>query len=97
MRFNGHEIRDGELIRQHACKLVSEGIVSKTADAPYAPAIGAMAQDQCLNRQEFVIVGWTDQEGSRPDLGALLLGDYHGRRQAHLRRPPRDQNALDGA
>ena len=34
MQFNGHEIRDGELIRQHACKLVSEGIVSKTAMRP---------------------------------------------------------------
>jgi bifunctional non-homologous end joining protein LigD len=31
---------------------------------------------KCLNRQEFVIVGWTDPEGSRPHLGALLLGYY---------------------
>jgi ATP-dependent DNA ligase len=29
-----------------------------------------------LNRQEFVIVGWSDPEGSRPHLGALLLGYY---------------------
>ncbi|HZZ22193.1 MAG TPA: hypothetical protein VFE60_06280 [Roseiarcus sp.] len=26
--------------------------------------------------QEFVIVGWSDPEGSRPHLGALLLGYY---------------------
>ncbi len=25
---------------------------------------------------EFVVVGWTDPEGSRPHLGALLLGYY---------------------
>jgi ATP-dependent DNA ligase len=29
-----------------------------------------------LNRQEFVIVGWSDPEGSRPHLGARLLGHY---------------------
>jgi bifunctional non-homologous end joining protein LigD len=29
-----------------------------------------------LNRQEFVIVGWSDPEGTRPHLGALLLGYY---------------------
>jgi hypothetical protein len=33
-----------------------------------------MAQSKCLNRQEFVVVGWSDPEGSRPHLGALLLG-----------------------
>jgi ATP-dependent DNA ligase len=29
-----------------------------------------------LNRQEFVIVGWTDPEGTRANLGALLPGYY---------------------
>jgi bifunctional non-homologous end joining protein LigD len=28
---------------------------------------------KCLNREEFVVVGWNDPEGSRPHLGALLL------------------------
>ncbi len=37
---------------------------------------GLWRKSKCLNRQEFVIVGWTDPEGSRSDLGALLLG-YH--------------------
>jgi ATP-dependent DNA ligase len=32
-----------------------------------------------LNRQEFVIVGWTDPEGSRSPLGSLLLGYYTGK------------------
>ena len=31
---------------------------------------------KCLHREEFVVVGWTDPEGSRPWLGALLLA-YH--------------------
>jgi len=35
---------------------------------------------KCLNREEFVVVGWTDPERSRPWLGALLLAYYdpHG-------------------
>jgi bifunctional non-homologous end joining protein LigD len=34
------------------------------------------ARIECLNREEFVVVGWTDPEGSRPFIGALLLGYY---------------------
>ena len=64
-------------MRKHACKLGLEGIVSKTIDAPYAPGNrGLWRKSKCLNRQEFVVVGWTDPEGSRPHLGALLLGYY---------------------
>ena len=29
-----------------------------------------------MNREEFVVVGWTDPEGARPYLGALLLAYY---------------------
>jgi hypothetical protein len=28
---------------------------------------------KCQKREEFVVVGWTDPEGARPWLGALLL------------------------
>ena len=35
-----------------------------------------LAGDKCLNREEFVVVGWTDPEGARPRLGALLIGYY---------------------
>jgi len=51
-----------------------EGIVSKRADAPYTPGNrGPWLKVKCLNREEFVVVGWTDPEGSRPYLSALLL------------------------
>jgi bifunctional non-homologous end joining protein LigD len=33
-------------------------------------------KSKCLNREEFVVVGWTDPEGSRSHIGALLLGYY---------------------
>jgi ATP-dependent DNA ligase len=54
-------------------------VVSKTIDAPYAPGNRELWQKtKALNRQEFVVVGWSDPEGTRPHLGALLLGYYTG-------------------
>jgi ATP-dependent DNA ligase len=37
---------------------------------------GLWRKVKCLHREEFVVVGWTDPEGSRPHLGALLLAYY---------------------
>src|SRR6202030_2521198 len=37
---------------------------------------GVWVKVKCQNREEFVVVGWTDPEGSRPWLGALLLAYY---------------------
>ena len=54
-----------------------EGIVSKRIDAAYTPGNrGLWRKVKCLNRAEFVVVGWTEPEGRRPYLGALLLGYY---------------------
>ena len=55
----------------------AEGVVSKRINAPYAPGDrGLWRKTKCLNREEFIIVGYTDPEGSRPYLGALLLAYY---------------------
>jgi ATP-dependent DNA ligase len=35
-----------------------------------------VAETKCLNGEEFIVVGWTDPEGSRPHLRALLLAYY---------------------
>lgn len=76
-QYNGHETGPGEHIRKHVCGLGLEGVVSKQIDRSYAPGNrGIWVKSKCFNRQEFVIVGWTDPEGSRPHLGALLLGYY---------------------
>ena len=46
-------------------------------DKPYLPGNrGVWVKTKFLNRQEFVIVGLTDPEGSRSSLGSLLLGYY---------------------
>jgi DNA ligase D-like protein (predicted ligase) len=77
LQFNDHETGDGELILKHAGKLGFEGIASKTIDAPYPPGNrGLWRKAKWLNRQEFVIVGWSDPERTPPYLGALQLGYY---------------------
>src|ERR1700722_11686129 len=63
VQFNGYETGDGELILKHAGKLGFEGVVSKTINAPYAPGNrGLWRKAKWLNRQEFVVVGWSDPE-----------------------------------
>src|SRR5262249_40328075 len=58
------------------------GVVSKRIDAPYPPGNrGFWRRVKCLNRAEFVVVGWTEPEGRRPYLGALLLGYYDTHRR----------------
>jgi ATP-dependent DNA ligase len=52
-------------------------LLSLAADRSYAPGDrGIWVKSKCLNREEFVVVGWTDPEGSRSHIGALLLGYY---------------------
>jgi bifunctional non-homologous end joining protein LigD len=75
--YSDHEGGDGEAFRRAACKHGLEGVVSKRLDRPYLPGDrGAWVKSKCLNRAEFVIVGWSEPEGARPLLGALLLGYY---------------------
>ena len=98
LQFNGHATGDGELILRHAGKLGFEGVVSKTIGAPYAPGNrGLWRKAKALNRQEFVIVGWSDPKGSRSHLGALLLGYYTDDGNLHLCRPRGHWDACQGA
>jgi bifunctional non-homologous end joining protein LigD len=77
LQYSDHQIGRGPAFHDLACAAGLEGIVSKRADAPYAPGNrGLWLKVKCLNREEFVVVGWTDPEGSRPWLGSLLLAYY---------------------
>lgn len=72
-----HQIGHGREFHEKACAMSLAGIVSKRADASYAPCNrGLWLKVKCLHREEFVVVGWTDPEGSRPWLGPLLLAYY---------------------
>jgi bifunctional non-homologous end joining protein LigD len=77
LHYSDYHRGRGPAFHEQACKLELEGIVSKRADAPYTPGNrGLWVKVKCLHREEFVVVGWTDPEGSRPYLGALLLAYY---------------------
>ncbi|HEX8770586.1 MAG TPA: non-homologous end-joining DNA ligase [Acidimicrobiales bacterium] len=77
IRYSEHQVGGGLNFHHRACELKLEGVVSKRVDAAYVPGNrGLWVKSKCLNREEFVVVGWTDPEGSRQHLGALLLGYY---------------------
>jgi bifunctional non-homologous end joining protein LigD len=77
IRYCDHQIGLGPQFYEHACQLRLEGVVSKRVDAPYVTGNrGLWLKTKCVNREEFVVVGWTDPEGSRPRIGALLLAYY---------------------
>jgi ATP-dependent DNA ligase len=77
LHYTDHQIAHCRAFHQKACAASLEGIVSKRADAAYAPGNrGLWVKVKCLQREEFLVVGWTDPEGSRPWLGALLLAHY---------------------
>ena len=74
VHYSDHHLGDGQRFLEAACGVKAEGIVSKRINAPYAPGNrGLWQKSKCLNMEEFVIVGYTEPEGSRPYLGALLL------------------------
>jgi bifunctional non-homologous end joining protein LigD len=77
LRFAEPVVGDGPRFRQQACKLGLEGVISKRVDQPYAPGDrGLWVKSKYLNREEFIVLGWTDPTGSRPHIGPLLLGYY---------------------
>ncbi len=79
IRFSDHVEGNGETFFAGACKLGLEGIVSKRAASTYHGTRGRDWQKvKCGMRQEFVIGGYTDPQGSRAGFGALLLGVYDG-------------------
>jgi bifunctional non-homologous end joining protein LigD len=77
LQYSDHQAGRGREFHAQACQMSLEGIVSKRADAAYAPGNrGLWLKVKCLHREEFAVVGWTDPEGSRPYIGALLLAYY---------------------
>jgi bifunctional non-homologous end joining protein LigD len=78
-RYSDHVVGGGAAFHRQACELGLEGIVSKRRNATYRAGRNADWQKtKCLRRQELVIGGFTDPQGQRRGLGALLGGYYEG-------------------
>jgi len=75
LRYSDHVVGQGSAFFEQACRQGLEGIVSKLRARPYEPGRGpAWLKTKCIQRQEFVIGGFTDPQGSRAGIGALLVG-----------------------
>ena len=78
IRYSEHFAVPGPDFMHNVEKLGLEGMVSKRGDLPYRAGRGpAWQKTKCLRRQEVVVGGFTDPEGSRQGFGALLTG-LHG-------------------
>jgi bifunctional non-homologous end joining protein LigD len=77
LRYSDHHVGQGPDFLKQAATFGVEGIVAKRRDKSYEPGRGRnWLKIKVRNRDEFVIVGFTDPDGSREGLGALLLGYY---------------------
>ena len=78
--YGDHIIGRGEEMFDAVCKQGGEGIISKKASATYS---GTRTRNwlkvKCIQRQEFVIVGWSESD-KRRGFRSLLLGTKEGRK-----------------
>jgi bifunctional non-homologous end joining protein LigD len=77
LRFSDEFGSDPDELVAAACKLGLEGVIGKRRESRY---VGRRSPDwiklKCGQRQEFVIAGYTDPQGARTGIGALLLGTH---------------------
>lgn len=77
LKFSAHIEGSGEEFYKQACRLRLEGMISKRADSTYQSGrCRDWIKVKCTLRQELVVGGYTEPEGSRSGFGALLLGVY---------------------
>jgi bifunctional non-homologous end joining protein LigD len=96
LRYSDHQIDRGPAFLRQARSFKLEGIVSKRRTEPYRPGrTRSWLKVKCRNREEFVIIGFTDPVGSREGFGALLVGYYDP--QGKLRYAGRVGTGFDAA
>jgi len=82
VRFSDHYPEKGLALFEAAAQKGLEGILAKKRDSPY---VETRSRDwlkiKITQRQECVIGGYTDPEGSRACFGALVLGLYDRERR----------------
>ncbi|HET8576053.1 MAG TPA: DNA ligase D [Methylomirabilota bacterium] len=79
VRFSDHVLAQGDAFFEAASEQRLEGIVAKKATSHYTAGRSRdWIKVKCQRRQEFVIGGYTDPQGSRGYFGALHIGLYEG-------------------
>ena len=87
IRYSEHFDSDAETIYRDACRIALEGLISKKADDIYRSGrTRSWLKSKCRERQELVIGGFTDPQGSRQGIGALLLGYWKQRKLIYAGR-----------
>lgn len=75
LRFSDAFEETPEALLNSACQMQMEGLIGKRIGSAY---VSRRSNDwiklKCKNRQEFVVVGFSDPKGARSAFGALLLG-----------------------
>lgn len=67
----------GTALFSSMCAASGEGVIGKRLSSPYVGnRTGDWVKIKCITRQEFVVGGYTEPQGSRVGLGALLVGYY---------------------
>jgi DNA ligase D-like protein (predicted ligase) len=70
---------EGETPWEDACRKGWEGVIAKRLDSTYEHRRSkAWLKMKCEASQELVVGGFTDPEGARVGLGAMLVGYYEG-------------------
>ncbi|MDR7211572.1 DNA ligase D [Flavobacterium piscis] len=84
--YSEHTVRDGLKQYKLANKNNNEGIIAKKADSTYT--IGKRSDEwlkiKIAQQEEAVIIGITTPKNSRQYFGALLLGQYYGKRLQYI-------------
>jgi len=81
--FGDHVIGQGEDLFREICKQGGEGLIAKRADAPYrAERSKNWLKVKCIQRQEFVIIGWSESD-KRRGFRSLLLATRDGRKMTY--------------
>lgn len=75
IRYSDHVIGNGIHTYRKSCQLGLEGIISKQIDSPYLPLRSHYwLKAKCIDRQEFIVGGFTKPQGERQHFGSLLIG-----------------------
>lgn len=82
-----HVIGAGEKLYAALCRAGQEGIIAKRMDAPYqSRRTTSWVKVKCIQRQEFVIVGWTRSSAKARPFASLLLAQHEGGRLVYKGR-----------